>query len=257
MPERITPKTLGETGENVVAIATALDRADVTRRTPWGATFFDIGGVAALSYSMVVGWVIAATSLLFGVMAMVRVTAAAVRTGGGWRWVLTAIWSALGLALAAAAMVGATWALRAAREVYHPWYARPDRLFLLLLAVGTTAAWAMSRAGRWLPPRARGMRHPVGHVEPHAAAVDGDGGGGDCGSRPARHFCGRCRCSPPAILLMLTPLGKRSRAPNHLDRRAGRDGNALAARYGGAPAFHGGGLRPAADRDAGAPCTPA
>ena len=33
-------------------------------------------------------------------------------------------------------MVGATWALRAAREVYHPWYAHPDRLFLLLLAVG-------------------------------------------------------------------------------------------------------------------------
>ncbi len=160
VPERITPKTLRETGENVVAIATALDRADVTRRTPWGATYFDIGGVAALSYSMVAGWVIAATSLLFGVMAMVRVTAAAVRTGGGWRWVLTAIWSALGLALAAAAMIGATWALRAAREVYHPWYARPDRLFLLLLAVGTTAAWAMSRAGRWLPPRARGMRHP-------------------------------------------------------------------------------------------------
>ena len=160
VPERIKPKTLRETGENVVAIATALDRVDVTRRTPWGATFFDIGGVAALSYSMVAGWVIAATSLLFGVMAMVRVTAAAVRTGGGWRWVLTAIWSALGLALAAAAMIGATWALRAAREVYHPWYARPDRLFLLLLAVGTTAAWAMSRAGRWLPPRARGMRHP-------------------------------------------------------------------------------------------------
>ena len=160
VPERISPKTLRETGENVVAIATALDRLDITRRTPWAATYFDIGGVAAMSYSMVAGWVIAATSLLFGVMAMVRVTAAAVRTGGGWRWVLTALWSALGVALAAAAMIGATWALRAAREVYHPWYARPDRLFLLLLAVGTTAAWAMSRAGRWLPPRARGMRHP-------------------------------------------------------------------------------------------------
>ena len=23
-------------------------------------------------------------------------------------------------------MIGATWALRTAREVYHPWYARPD-----------------------------------------------------------------------------------------------------------------------------------
>ena len=26
-------------------------------------------------------------------------------------------------------MTGATWALRVAREVYHPWYAQPDRLF--------------------------------------------------------------------------------------------------------------------------------
>jgi hypothetical protein len=160
VPERMKPSSVRETGENVVAIATALDRVDVMQRTAWGATFFDIGGVAALSYSMVVGWVIAATSLLFGVMAAVRVIAAVMRTGGVWRWVLTAIWSALGLGLAAAAMIGATWALRAAREVYHPWYARPDRLFFLLLAIGTTAAWAMSRAGGWLPERARGMRHP-------------------------------------------------------------------------------------------------
>ena len=31
------------------------------------------------------------------------------------------------------------------REVYHPWYAQPDRLFVLLLAVGVTAGWGMSR----------------------------------------------------------------------------------------------------------------
>jgi hypothetical protein len=160
VPERLKPKTVRETGENVVAIATALARADVTQRSPWGATYFDIGGVAALSYSMAVGWLLAATSLLFGGMAWVRLTTAAVRTIGGWRWLFMAIWSAFGLALAVAAMVGATWALRAAREVYHPWYARPDRLFLLLLAIGTTAAWTMSRAGAWMPPRARGARHP-------------------------------------------------------------------------------------------------
>jgi hypothetical protein len=160
VPERLKPKTVRETGENVVAIATALARADVTQRSPWGATYFDIGGVAALSYSMVVGWLLAATSLLFGGMAWVRLTTAAVRTIGGWRWLFMAIWSAFGVALAVAAMVGATWALRAAREVYHPWYARPDRLFLLLLAIGTTAAWTMSRAGAWMPAHARGARHP-------------------------------------------------------------------------------------------------
>jgi hypothetical protein len=161
VPERLKPQTVRETGENVVAIATALDRVDVTARSQWGATYFDIGGVAALSYSMVAGSVLAAMSLLFGVMGMIKVTAATVRREGGWRWLLTAVWAALGLALAAGAMIGATWALRAAREVYHPWYARPDRFFLLLLAAGTTAAWAISRAGRWLPQRARGLRHPA------------------------------------------------------------------------------------------------
>jgi hypothetical protein len=58
-------------------------------------------------------------------------------------------------------MVGATWALRVAREVYHPWYARPSRLFLLLLAVGIAVGWSIARLGQWLPARAHGVRHPL------------------------------------------------------------------------------------------------
>src|SRR6185503_10266437 len=50
------------------------------------------------------------------------------------RWILDAVWSLVGVAAVAAAMIGGTWALRAARTVYHPWYAHPDRLFLMLLA---------------------------------------------------------------------------------------------------------------------------
>jgi hypothetical protein len=67
----------------------------------------------------------------------------------------------VGFLLSAAGMAGATWGLRAAREVNHPWHARPDRLFLLLIAVGVTIAWTMSRAGRWLPARAHGLREPL------------------------------------------------------------------------------------------------
>ena len=198
---------------------------------------------------------IAATSLLFGVMAMVRVTTAAVRTGGGWRWLLTAIWSALGLALAAAAMIGATWALRAAREVYHPWYARPDRLFLLLLAVGTTAAWAMSRAGAVAAaPRARDEA-PGRHVEPHAAGVGGDGGGGtvgrarrgisvDAAVAHRRHPAAADAAveSEPALRITSTVVLAVTATLWLRD-------------YGGAPAFHGCRLRPAAARDAGVQST--
>lgn len=161
VPERLSPRSLRETGENVVAIVIALGRTDVTQRSTWGATYFDIGGVVALRYSAIVGWLLAATSLVLGVMAWVKITAATVRLGGWWRWLLAAVWSALGFAACAAAMIGATWALRASREVYHPWYARPDRLFLLLLTVGITIGWTMSRAGAWLPQRAHGLRHPA------------------------------------------------------------------------------------------------
>ena len=73
----------------------------------------------------------------------------------------TAVWSLAGLASVAAAMIGATWALRAAREVYHPWYAQPDRLFLLLLAVGVTSRWTMSRAWRLAAGARTRRRHPL------------------------------------------------------------------------------------------------
>ena len=161
VPERLAPRTLRDTGENVVAVATALDGIDITQRGKWAATFFDIGGIAALSYSMVIAWLVAAASVTLGVVACVRIARAAVLIGNGWRWIFTAVWAFAGAAGTIAAMVGATWALRAAREVYHPWYARPDRMFLLLVAVGTTTGWTMSRAGAWLPERVRGMRHPI------------------------------------------------------------------------------------------------
>jgi len=31
--------------------------------------------------------------------------------------------------------------LRASREVFHPWYAHPMRLLLLLIAAGVTGSW--------------------------------------------------------------------------------------------------------------------
>jgi hypothetical protein len=70
------------------------------------------------------------------------------------------VWAAIGTAAAVAAMIGATWGVRLAREVYHPWYARPGRLLFLLFAVGATSAWAIARAGAWLPARVHSLRHP-------------------------------------------------------------------------------------------------
>lgn len=161
VPERLTSRTVRDVGENVVAVATGFDEVDVTRRTTSDALYLDVGGVAAVSYPAVAGWLLSATALVAGLLACIRVVPAAMRLGNALSWTLTAFWSATGFLTSAAGMVGATWALRTAREVYHPWYARPDRLFLLLTGVAVTVAWTLSRAGRWLPKRAQALRDPL------------------------------------------------------------------------------------------------
>jgi hypothetical protein len=160
-PERLSTKTLRETVENVVAIATALQDADITRRSTTDGTYFDIGSTAALSYGTTVSWVVAFLAVILGVLAWVRVMRAAIRLNGAGRWVLTALWTLIGAAAVVAAMVGATWALRAVREVYHPWYSTPNRLLAFLVTTGFTFGWAITRLGRWLPGRAHGVRHPI------------------------------------------------------------------------------------------------
>jgi len=159
--QRLSPHTVQRTGEQVVALMTALEGIDITQRSALDSTFFDVAGVAALAYGPATATVLALLALPLGVFAWVRVTGAAIRIEGLLRWLLTLVWTVAGIAAVAAAMVGATWALRIAREVYHPWYARPSRLFLLLAAVGVAVGWSAVRLGHWLPTRAHGLRHPL------------------------------------------------------------------------------------------------
>ena len=160
-PDRLSSDSLRMTGENVVAVATMLEGMDITRRQRWEATYFDIGRTSALSYGMVASWIIDAAALLLGVTAWIRVMSAAVRLAGPMRWTIAAIWSLIGAAVVVFGMIAATWALRAARQVYHPWYAYPDRSFLLLLAVAISAGWAIARIGALLPSRIRRVRDPI------------------------------------------------------------------------------------------------
>ena len=159
-PERLSPATVRTAGENVVSIVEALQRADITRQSASEATYFDIGRTVGVKYGPVTAAVLSASALLLGLLAWVRVMRRAIGSIGILRWLLAALWTVLGAAVTAASMVGVTWLLRASRETLHPWYARPGRLFLLLLATGVTVAWSMSRAGQWLPRRAHGPRHP-------------------------------------------------------------------------------------------------
>jgi hypothetical protein len=159
--ERLSPLTIRTMGENAVAIVTALQHVDITQRVATDHTFFDVAGTVAVSYGPAVSTAIAVLALILGLLAWVRVLREAIRTSGFGRWLLVALWTALAAAVACATMVGAVWLLRSAREVYHPWYAHPGRLIALLVVTGTAAGWALARAGRLLPARAHGARHPT------------------------------------------------------------------------------------------------
>jgi len=160
-PERLSPRALRDAGENVIAIVKRLQHADITARDERTATYFDIGGTVGISYGAGVAWVTSALAVILGVLAWSRITRFLIREEGVGTWLLGLVWMILAVVLTVAAMIAAAAALRAAREVYHPWYARPDRLFLMLVAVGTAVAWMVARFGRWLPARAKGLRHPA------------------------------------------------------------------------------------------------
>ncbi len=160
-PERLSSVTVRRTGEQIVSVMTTLDGMDITQRSNADPSYVDIGGTAALSYGPAAASLIAAAALGLGIVAWVRVTAAVIALQGVLRWILLYVWTLIGAAAVVFSMIGATWALRVARAVYHPWYARPGRLFLLMLAVGITVGWSFARLGHWLPPRVRGVRHPA------------------------------------------------------------------------------------------------
>ncbi|PYR93056.1 MAG: hypothetical protein DMF84_10635 [Acidobacteria bacterium] len=159
--DRLTDGSLRLSGENVVATMDAVDALDLTAHSIVEPTFFDIAGVAALSWGPLAAWFIAVAGLALGTLAWFKVIAASVRLVGLARWILDVIWTLLGVATVALSMIGVTWLLREAREVYHPWYAHPEGLFVLLLCTGTLAAWIVTRIGAILPRRAHAPRHPV------------------------------------------------------------------------------------------------
>lgn len=159
--DRLSNDALRTTGEDVVETAIGLDALDLTVRSASDETYFDIGRTVALAWNPLTAWVIGAAALVFGLLAWFKCLTATVQAIGVWRWLLDAVWSLVGAAVAAAAMVGGTWLLRESRTVYHPWYAHPRYLFLFLLALGATLGWAVVRIGALLPTRAHAPRHPV------------------------------------------------------------------------------------------------
>ena len=160
-PDRLSGPALSNTGDNVVAIASALQQSDITARTDRDATYFDLAGTIGVRFGSAGSWITSLLSVLLGMLGWLRITRFLLCEEGAGRWLLGLAWTIVAVIATIAAMIAGAAVLRAAREVYHPWYARPDRLFVMLTAVGGAMAWMMARAGRWIPARAHGLRHPA------------------------------------------------------------------------------------------------
>jgi phage tail protein X len=159
--ERLSSETIRQTGENVVAIVTALDGMDLSQRSPDQANYFDVGGLTGLSYGRVTGRILAVVAALVGLFAWGRTLRAGVALAGLARLLATTMWSVVALLAAGLGMVGVAWTLRFARGVLHPWYAHPEQFFLLLLAAGTAVGWTVAWVAGRVPGRLRAFRHPT------------------------------------------------------------------------------------------------
>lgn len=159
--ERLSDETIRQTGENLVGIVEALDRMDLSGRSLDQPVYFDVLRRGAIVYGPAASAAITALALVLAFLAWIRVSRASLRAAGTRRVATTAVWALAGAAAVVASMIAATAVLRGTREVYHPWYAHPERLVLLLVAVGGAVGWGAVRAGALLPERLHGARHPA------------------------------------------------------------------------------------------------
>lgn len=159
-PERLQNATLRHTGESVVATAAALDRVDLTVRGRDDARYFDVAERRAFVYAPFWGRTLTIVTVLIAVVAWVRVLRF-VAQRGVLALIVSFLWAVVAIALSIGAMIGASWLLRASREVFHPWYAQPLWLLLLLIAAGAAAPWYITRLIHLLPEGGRSLRAPA------------------------------------------------------------------------------------------------
>ncbi len=159
--ERVPDPALRRMGTNVVALVRALDQRDLSGRTADQASYFDLAGRTAVSYGPRAAVAVGLLAILLGLGGWWRVVREAARVAGVGRLLLTLAWTLAGVTVVVVVPIAATWALRDVREVYHPWYARPDRLLALLVSTGVAAGWGVFRVATLLPVGVRGVRHPA------------------------------------------------------------------------------------------------
>ena len=155
---RVSDRAIRDMGDTVVSVADALEGEDITRRTGTTLTYFDIAGVTAVTWTAMTDLALVVVAIAFALIAIARSVRDLWGRGSVRGLVWTLFWAICGTAVVFGGMVAVVAVLRGTREVYHPWYAHPGRLFLLLALAATTSGWLLFRLValprlRWRPPR--------------------------------------------------------------------------------------------------------
>jgi hypothetical protein len=160
-PDHLADDTIRQTGESVVSTVRALEQEDLSQRSADWTMYFNIGDLGAVTAGSWLARLLGVVALVTGLGAWVRLLIAVRRRTGLGRLLITAAVALAGTVAVAVFMLAAAWCLRAAREVYHPWYAYPSRFFVLLMTAGTLGGWLVTRLAARLPARFRGCADPA------------------------------------------------------------------------------------------------
>jgi len=159
-PDRLTDAVIRQMGENVLATAKALDHITPDPADSEQLIYFDLASRTTVTWSVLGSRIAGIAALAAGLIAWVHVVLWAWRTYR-WRGLLAPIaWAVVGVTAAVFAMVAATALLRLSREVLHPWYAHPERLWTLLILAALVLVHLLFVLGARLPHALQAPRHP-------------------------------------------------------------------------------------------------
>jgi hypothetical protein len=159
-PDRLTDAVIRQMGENVLATAQAMDRITPDPADSEQLIYFDLASRTTVTWSVLGARIAGIAALAAGLVAWLHVVLWGWRT---YRWrgiVLPIVWGIVGVAGAVCAMVAATALLRVSREVLHPWYAHPERLWTLLVLSAFIVVHLLFVIGARLPQVLQAPRHP-------------------------------------------------------------------------------------------------
>lgn len=158
--ERVSQQAIREAGHQLLSVADALDRIDLGQRTQGEPVFFDVAGRFGVSFGRGAALTLTLAAVLFGALAWIRTLNRVRSMSGVIRLFVTAFWVVISACVVAGALWATAWSVRAVREVYHPWYAHPDRFLLLMILVAVCASWSLFRFAALLPAFLRGANDP-------------------------------------------------------------------------------------------------